>query len=286
MAQGWTNQINGDVATGTGYTLDIGVGENIVNKNSEMSNNVANSIKNIVKSALFLETLRNINWSRGYCWYAEMDGVPNPFQRGGVLGLPVKDISFKIAEGTSYSFSTSTVETLEVPRAMGNLGIVTLTLLDDEQQTLARFFERWYNQVYNPYNGVLPLTEACKQITIYKQKSTRRNVRRVYYNIDSRVSAKSLVTSGFNYITGGALKRETEGYDFLVFPAGPLQFGWGTDTNDLNTLNVNLTIAHFVNQDFGDPTSNTGIMDWLGSSDGKVHGIDGRNWLDKLSNFI
>ena len=269
--------------------LPGGVGENAqanVAKNTSGSNNVADSIRNMVKSALFLETLRNINWSRGYCWYAEMDGVPNPFQRGGVIGLPVKDISFKIAEGTTYSFNTSTVETLEVPQAMGNLGIVTMTLLDDEQQTLARFFERWYNQVYNPYLGVLPVTEACRQISIYKQKSTRRNVRRVYYNIDNSGGIKGLLPRAFHTITGGALKRETEGYDFLVFPAGPLQFGWGTDANDLNTLQVNLTIAHFVNQDFGNPTANTGVLDWFGSSDGNVHGTNGRSWLDKLSNFI
>lgn len=285
MSQGFANQINGNAATGENYMLDIGIGQNTVAKNSAGSNNVANSIRNMVRSALFLETLRNINWSRGYCWYAEMDGVPNPFQRGGVIGLPVKDISFKIAEGTTYSFNTSTVETLEVPQAMGNLGIVTMSLLDDEQQTLARFFERWYNQVYNPYNGVLPLTEACKQITIYKQKSTRRNVRRVYYNIDN--NSNNRIGVGLSqFFRRGLLEKETEGYDFLVFPAGPLQFAWGTDANDLNTLQVNLTIAHFVNQDFGNPTSNNGILDWFGSSDGNVHGLDGRSWLDKLSNFI
>lgn len=247
-----------------------------------VAEDVKNSINNMVKSALFLETLRNINWSRGYCWYCEMDGVPNPFQRGGVLGLPVRNITFKIAEGTPYSFATSSVETLEVPRTMGNLGIVTLDMFDDEQQTLARFFERWYNQVYNPYNGVLPVTEAVKQITIYKQKSTRRNVKRAYYNIDNN---SSYLEKAFNWLVkGGSTRRETEGYDFLVFPAGPLQFNWGTDQNELNTLSVSLTIAHFCNQDFGNPTISNGYMDALGKVTSELR--EKNKWLDKLANFI
>ena len=53
-------------------------------------------LNKVVKNALFLEALRNLNWSRGYSWYVELDGVPNPFQRGGVIGLPVTDINFQI----------------------------------------------------------------------------------------------------------------------------------------------------------------------------------------------
>lgn len=245
---------------------------------------VADSIKNVVKTALFMETLRNLNWSRGYDWYAEMDGVPNPFQRGGALGLPLKDINFKISEGTLYPFTTSSVESLNVPRAMGELGMVTMSLFDDEQQTLARFFERWYNQIYNPYKGVLPVTEACKQLTIYKQKSTRRNVKRVYYNIDNNIT--NLVGGGFNYITKGKVSRTTEGYDFLVFPQGPLQYTWGTDANELNTLSVQFQVVHFCNQDFGNPLDNTNITHAFGNTSGFIHGLGGRDWLDKLSNFI
>lgn len=245
---------------------------------------VADSIKNLVKTALFMESLRNLNWSRGYNWYAELDGVPNPFQRGGALGLPIKDINFKISEGTMYGFNSSSVETLNVPRAMGELGMVTMSLFDDEQQTLARFFERWYNQIYNPYKGVLPVTEACKQMTIYKQKSTRRNVKRVYYNIDNNIS--NLIGGGFDYISKGKVSRTTEGYDFLVFPQGPLQYAWGTDANELNSLQIQFQIVHFCNQDFGNPLDNTNITHAFGNTSGIIHGLGGRNWLDKLSNFI
>lgn len=271
------------------YTLQGGVVENdyiswaptndYVKPN--VAENVANSIQSIVKAGLFLETLRNINWSRGYCWYAEMDGVPNPFHRGGVLGLPVKDLSFTIANGTMYDFNSGPVETLQVPRTMGTLGIVTLSLFDDEQQTLARFFERWYNQIYNPYRGVLPVTEACKQITIYKQKSTRRNLKRVYYNIDNN---SNIASTAFDYITRGKLPRTTEGYDFLVFPYGDLQFQWGTDANDLNTLTTQLQVVQFLNQDFGDPVISNGITSIFDRTDGLIH--NGIGFLDRLADFI
>lgn len=245
-----------------------------------LAKGIGDTIKGLLRTALFMEALRNLNWSRGYCWYVEMDGVPNPFQRGGVLGLPCKNVTFKIAEGSEYTFPTSSVETLKVPRAMGELGVITLDMYDDEQQTLARFFERWYNQIYNPYNGVLPLTEACKQITIYKQKSTRKNVRRAYYNIDST----SLVDLAFGWLTKGKVKRETEGYDFLVFPSSMLQFSWGTDSNELNTLSVTLQIAHFCNQDFGNPSDASGFTDILGITSGNNH--LGASFLDKLADYI
>lgn len=247
-----------------------------------MADKVTSGIKNVLKTALFMEALRNINWSRAYDWYCEMDGVPNPFHRGGVLGLPVKNLSFTIANGTPYSFQTSSVETLQVPRTMGTLGVISLDLLDDEQQTLARFFERWYNQIYNPYKGVLPVTEACKQITIYKQKSTRRNLKRVYYNIDNSVSGNIL---GYKTPIGkGRLPRTTEGFDFLVFPYADLQYSWGTDANDLNTLTTQLQVVHFINQDFGNPNFSNGITEVFSNTNGNIH--DGRSFLDKLSDYI
>ena len=111
---------------------------------------VMDSLKNSLKTSLFMENLRGVNWSRAYDWYCELDGVPAPFNRGGNLGLPVKHMSFTITEGSEYTFSAGSVETLKVPRQVGTLGVIALDLFDDEQQTLAKFFERWHNQVYNP----------------------------------------------------------------------------------------------------------------------------------------
>ena len=249
---------------------------------SSLAGGVTDALNGILKTVLFMETLRNINWSRGYCWYCEMDGVPNPFQRGGVLGLPCTNVNFTIAEGTNYTFGVSSMETIEVPRAMNNLGIITLDLLDDEQQTLTRFFERWYNQIYNPYKGVLPLTESCKMLSIYKQKSTRKNVKRVYYNIDKNVN--SLAGMAYSYLTKGKVPITTEGYDFLVFPTGTLQQNWSTDGNELNKVSVSFKVAHFMNQDFGSPDLSTGITDFLGNTTGNIH--IGNSWIDRLTDFI
>ena len=256
------------------------------NPKNLLNNKVTDGIKSALKTAAFLESMRNINWSRGYCWFAELDGVPAPFHRGGAIGLPLTNVTFKIAEGTSYKFNTSTVETLDIPLGMANLGIVTLDMYDDEQQTLAKFFERWYNQVYNPYRGVLPITEACKQITIYKQKSTRRNVKRIYYNLDDNNYAAmgGVVGKAFSYIRKGKLARNTEGFDFLVFPEGAMQFNWGTDANELNKLSVSLTIAHFINQDFGDPVDSNGVVSVFDNTDGIIH--TGRAFLDRLADYI
>ena len=264
-------------------TFNLYAEENALYKGPSLADNVTNTLKGVLRTALFMETLRNINWSRGYCWYCEMDGVPNPFQRGGVLGLPCTNVNFTIADGTNYTFGVSSMETIEVPRAMSNLGIVTLDLLDDEQQTLTRFFERWYNQIYNPYKGVLPLTEACKMLTIYKQKSTRTNVKRVYYNLDKTISsfAGGLGTS---WLTKGKVPESTEGYDFLVFPTAPLQMSWATDGNDLNKISIQFKIAHFVNQDFGSPDTSTGITEFLGNTSGNIH--YGSSLIDRITDFI
>lgn len=268
-----------NLSTTYNYNPIANTASNIINSTS-IGSKVTNGIKNVVKAALFMENLRSINWSRGYCWYAELDGVPNPFHRGGVIGLPIKDIQFKISEGASQDFRTSAVETLRVPRTMGELGSVSLSLFDDEQQTLARFFERWYNQIYNPYKGVLPVTEACKQITIYKQKSTRRNLKRVYYNIDRNNSG---VLGKINsYITGG---KTTEGFDFLVYPDGPLQFNWATDANDLNSLTLGLQIVQFVNQDFGNPILTQQESAKVANNINSIVN-DGTSFLNKLANFI
>lgn len=240
---------NGVIAGGISYDdVSNPIVDNVKSKAKEkVSEKLTDKLRNMFRTPFFMENLRSVNWSRAYNWYAELDGVPAPFHRGGALGLPVKNLNFKISDGQSYTFNAGSVDALRVPRAMAELGMVTLSLLDDEQQTLATFFERWYNQVYNPYKGVLPLTEACKQITIYKQVCTRANLKRTYYDIDAKYAKGGL---------DGKKPSEGYGFDFLVFPDGPLQYSWGTDANDLNTLEVNLQIAHFVNQDFGSPCNN------------------------------
>lgn len=98
------------------------------------------AVKNGWKTALFMEAMRNLAWSRGYLWYVELDGVPNPFQRGGVLGLPCKSITFTMAEGNSYKWNAG-INELGVPQNAGGVKQIQLTLVDDEQGTLRQFLK-------------------------------------------------------------------------------------------------------------------------------------------------
>lgn len=277
--------------------LTGGIEKNVFKNPLNISpSSIWNLVKNGWKTALFMEAMRNLAWSRGYLWYVELDGVPNPFQRGGVLGLPCKSITFSYANSTkSFSWEAG-INSLNVPQGGRALGKINLQLVDDEQGTLRQFFERWYNMVYNPYYGVLPVTEACKQISIYFQKCSRRNIKRVYYDID--VSINSLFGKGVNL--GQAVKdlassklglggtegiqKSTDSIDFLVYPSDDFTITLNTDANDLIGFNVNLQIAYFVNQDFGNPNVNNGVKTIF---DTQIGGItDGSSWLDRIADYI
>ena len=239
------------------------------------------SIQKGWRTALFMESLRNLAWSRGYLWYVELDGVPNPFHRGGVLGLPCKSIQLDLVQGTTLDIPTSTIN-LKVPKNCGDLGTITMSLLDDEQGTIYSFFERWYNEVYNPYYGVLPVTEACKQLSLYRQKASRRNVKRVYYDIDHNIT--DYIKTFTNITKGFKMPKETDAYEFLVFPVNNLPINWTTDANNIIEVQVTLQIAYYINQDFGNPCVNNGQKTIFDIAVGEI--TDGSSWLDKIADYI
>lgn len=251
---------------------------------------VPSMIKSAWKTALFMEALRNLNWSRGYGWYVELDGVPNPFHRGGVLGLPCKDIQFDLAQGSTFSWESG-VNKFEVPQNIGETNSVRLTVFDDEQGTLRQFFERWYNEVYNPYLGVLPVTESCKMLSFYLQKSTRRNVKRVYYDIDQTLSSinnsmekqiRTKISEKMNQAVFN--KRIDDSINFLVFPKNSVSMNYQTNDNELVSFSVDLSVALFCNQDFGNPTVNSGVKT---INDTVIGGeTTGDSWLDKIADYI
>ena len=86
--------------------LEGGISQNGYEQTIQKAQNpLLDSLNSAWKTVLFMEALRNLNWSRGYCWYVELDGVPNPFQRGGVLGLPCTSVSFTLAQGSSFGYN-------------------------------------------------------------------------------------------------------------------------------------------------------------------------------------
>lgn len=275
----------------TGMPTNIGA-------NNTGSFGLWDSLKNGIKTALFMEAMRNLNWSRSYLWYVELDGVPNPFQRGGVLGLPCKSITFELGNGESYNWSASTIG-LAVPKGASKLGNINLEVMDDEQGTLRQFFERWYNMIYNPYKGVLPVIEACKQLSIYYQKSTRRNIKRIYYDIDrgfgqlsgSLTSAidnsiKQVSDSTFALGASKGKRKIDESLDFLVYPQDNLMLSLNTNQSDVISFNVNLQVVYFVNQDFGNPTVNSGAPSVFGELLNGDEPTTGSSWMDRIADYI
>ena len=268
--------------------LQGGVSMNTMAQGST-GNGIANLLGSALKTSLFMEALRNLNWSRDYLWYCELDGVPSPFHRGGVLGLPCTNIQYTLSTGSTYRIN-SFMQDLVVPHRTGEFPAIQLTLLDDEQGTLRQFFERWYNQIYNPYLGVLPITEACKQLTIYTQKTTRTNIKRIYYDIDKKLTQlqSSIIKTVFNGIfkgDWGLQSKNTEGIDYLVFPSQDFTIRLNSGgSGNLISFTVNLEVAQFVNQDFGNPTAHSGTLG-IGSLTSNVVS-NGTSFLDKIADYI
>ena len=241
--------------------LTGGVTENVNAGPDNSTGGIGDAINQVAKSALFMEALRNLNWSRGYCWYVELDGVPNPFQRGGVIGLPVTDVTIDIAHGKNFTWEIGTTE-LSVPLG-SQIRHINITFIDDEQATLCTFFERWYNMIYNDYKGVLPVTEACKAITITKTKSTR-----------SRITSMIRTYDGSDKII--------QGKSFLVYPSGIFQEQEKID-NGPRTYNIDFVVVKVLDGDYGDPTKIQGVKSFMG----KEFGItSGQGFLDKIADYI
>lgn len=225
--------------------------------------NFGNALNNSLKSALFLEALRNLNWSRGYNWYVELDDVPSPFHRGGVIGLPVTSVTVTVANGATYDWEAG-LEKLSVPLKKENYYNIDLNMYDDEQGTIVTFFERWYNSIYNSFKGVLPLNEACRCITITKTKSTRATA---YRHIESRDGQQSKVP----------------GRSFLVFPYGTLEEAEKIDSGP-RTYTVHLRVANVLDADYGNPSEKLGQKSIFGIDIGAISTEEG--FLSKVADYI
>lgn len=245
-----------------------------------IASNIINTAHDQLNAALFQVALANLNWSRGYSWFVELDGAPSPFQRGGVLGLPVTNVQYTLVTGEEIDWESGG-QKFFAPKGRSGDELVTLDLIDDEQQTMFTFFERWYNNVYNPYKGTLPLNEACKEITIYKLKSTRnkinRNIKRG--NVDYSEGGSNVFKKVGNLIKAGVTKdvynNTVTGRTFYVYPYGSFQQTLD-NKNEPMSFNVTLRIAYQADADYGIPSSiyNKSLTDVAGS------------FLEKAANYI
>jgi hypothetical protein len=151
------------------------------NNLSKTANTVANTAKSSTVSNLaatsittdqvrVLAAMKNINWSRSYLWDVELDDVPFPFNKRGPVGLPCTDVDDTLAMGSTYDFEAGT-NLLKVPQKKMAYDL-RITIYDDEEGTLERFFESWFNQIYHE-TGVLPIQEAVKLMRVKKLTSSK-----------------------------------------------------------------------------------------------------------------
>ena len=224
-----------------------------------------NSLMGYLKNAGFMTAIANLEWSRGYTWYVELDDVPFPFQRGGVIGLPVTDVTYEICHPDTFSWSGG-LETFEVPKGRKQ-STLNLEVLDDEQATIFTFFERWYNNIYNNRAGVLPVVEAAKCISIYKLKATRTPVKRYAYRYDMREDK-----------IGDTVEKVIDARELLVYPTNSLQEQEKYESNP-RKYNIEFNIVNQENPDFGNPALHEGSTIFGFST-------EGHSFLDKASHYF
>ena len=241
--------------------------------------NIGASLGNMIGGLLYHEAMRNLNWSRDYLWYAELSGVPNPFQSNGVLGFPATSITYTLTDGELFTWNGS-MEEFAVPKSK-RLCDINISFIDDEQQTLLTFFERWYNNIYNINTGVLPLTECCYTLNIYSLKSTRSKVRRAYfdYSVERNYTGESITES----IVSNTNTKITDCRQFYVYPDGPLQEQLTySGPGNPREYTVRLVVAGYVNADFGNPSKHESTNELFD----KINNATGSDILSKMADYI
>ena len=176
---------------------------------------------------------------------------------------------------------TGSNEEYSVPKSK-RLCDINLSFIDDEQQTLLTFFERWFNTTYNNNIGVLPVTECMKTISIYSLKSTRNKVNRSVgkYNLNAQERSNA---SSDGYGSAVRSNEIVDAREFLVFPDGPLQEqltygGSGAPKN----YTVRLVVADYKNADYGNPAKHESTNPIFS----KFNNDEGSDFLSKIADYI
>jgi hypothetical protein len=246
---------------------------------NKMNINRNSPLRQGINNLLYHEAIRNLNWSRDYLWYVELDGVPNPFQRNGVIGFPAVSVTYTVNDGEIFTWHGA-MEEFAAPKSK-RLCDINLSFIDDEQQTLLTFFERWYNNIYNNNVGVLPLRECCKAISIYSLKSTRNKInRKIFkYDIDTGDNTNNLSNDSVMIDNGG--NEIVDCREFIVFPDGPLQEQLNySGSGAPREYTIRLVIADYVNADYGNPALHESTNSLFNTND------EGSDFLSKIADYI
>ena len=159
-----------------------------------------------------------------------MAEAPYPFGASDpIKGLPVIDVDDTIAVGDTFDWDSG-IDLLRAPRRKQRYDI-NLRFYDTEDGILEKFFERWFNAIYDSEKGVLPLSTACKQLTIKKLTSERK----IIFSRDYLVFPYGTLM-GVNKLDSGPRQ-----YDIglvVAAYANPLKFTQKAGETDSSKLNV------------------------------------------------
>lgn len=152
-----------------------------------------------------IEDLRNIEFARSYLWDCKMEGAPSPFNEW----FPADEVSepvTAIEDGDSMVFDLLTVD---FPSKIGRRKM-SIKFFDDQWEVLEDYFREWSNSIVDITGGVVPLSEACRQISIAKLTPQRRVRRYSYYwiypsraMVNALTSANTLKTTNLEFNVAG-----------------------------------------------------------------------------------
>lgn len=140
------------------------------NSNISQSDNTDEGLE--LSRRRILDAMRNINWSRSYLWEVELDDVPPPFNKEGGFGFPAIEVDDTLALGSTFDFEAG-INLIRVPQKKYSYDL-KLTFYDDEQGTLEKFFEKWFNEIYDNERGVIPVEAAVKMLLVRKLNSKHK----------------------------------------------------------------------------------------------------------------
>lgn len=110
--------------------------------------------------------LRQVNWATNYMWDIKLedDGSSTELPSYFKDWIPATDINITFFDTKSYSIETP-YRSFSIPQGYGG-ATMTLTIPDDDNRSLFKWFEEKYRQIYSSPAGVLPVQKSLIQFQV------------------------------------------------------------------------------------------------------------------------
>lgn len=123
-----------------------------------------------------IEDLRNIEFARSYLWDCKFTDAPSPFNEW----FPAEEVQepvTAIEDGDTMVFDLLTVD---FPSKIGRRKM-SIKFFDDQWESLEEYFKSWAESIVDIGGGVVPLVDACRQVSIAKLTPQRKVKKYSYY---------------------------------------------------------------------------------------------------------